>query len=122
MQEIITDTTITKWCSVCQKDKSLEEFYNMKRGGYGKDPICKICRNRTSKRWYRKNKKRKKAANRAWYKANKIDQKEKMKKWYQNNKEQHQKYMKEWKKNNPEKVKRIWRRYKEKKKREGKKQ
>lgn len=61
------NSEITKTCSACRQPKFLVEFYNMKKETFGKDNYCKICRSKKSKRWERKNKKRRVGKKAEWW-------------------------------------------------------
>lgn len=43
-------------CTVCKEEKSLDSFYNMKGGKYGKTPSCKVCIDIKNKKWDEENK------------------------------------------------------------------
>jgi tRNA nucleotidyltransferase/poly(A) polymerase len=49
----------TKECTVCHKEKILNEFNNQRNGKYGKSSVCKICTKENTKN-YRKTEKGKK--------------------------------------------------------------
>ena len=74
-----------KKCTKCGEVKSLDEFYNAKKGKHGKQFRCKDC-------------------DKEYYKSNKEKIKEYNKKYKQDNKEKIKEYNKEYYKNNKEKL------------------
>jgi hypothetical protein len=111
MAEKPKEAQITKRCSRCHKDISINDFYKKKSGAMGLDCYCKKCRTIQGRRWCRKNKKRHSELNANWYKNNKAAHAAYMKRWCEDNKVKHNENTREWRKNNPEKIKAIKERY-----------
>lgn len=102
----------TKKCCTCKKVLPICEFYlkNDKRCKIKTlHTVCKICSNRISKKWRKKNNEKHRLYNKLYYQKNKgkIDQMNR--KWYKENKEKSSLRNKEWRKNNKEKIKSNWR-------------
>jgi hypothetical protein len=57
----------TKICSVCKKNKNIDQF--RKSRGYWVSP-CKSCRAKKQRKWYRKNKAKFKSYRQVWYARN----------------------------------------------------
>jgi len=62
---------LTKVCTKCGVEKSLDDFHKHPRGKYGKSPSCKICNNKKSRAWHAKNKEKATQYNRDWREKNK---------------------------------------------------
>lgn len=116
-----------KTCTYCKKEKSLEEFHNLKSSIDGKNSICKECRKLITKKSYIKNfdKEKLKKINEKrrvdkseWYKKDKKSNLDKYREkwniqnkkrveakaeWFQKNKERINKKILEERKNNPKK-------------------
>ena len=58
----------TRKCTKCYEEKLLEEYYNRKKGKYGKSSYCKECAKKEGKRWrsYESTKNNTKEYNRVW--------------------------------------------------------
>ncbi len=85
-----------KICTICGKEKLLEEFYKQKGGYLGRRANCKLCSDKNLKEWqlkhpdYNKN-----------YLINHPEKRKKYsKKYYKQNKEYYNEYAKNWQKNN----------------------
>lgn len=61
----------TKPCTKCKVDKPLEEYYNHKKGKFGKQPRCKSCLNEQVRDWAKSNKDKTKSYVQTWRKNNK---------------------------------------------------
>lgn len=48
----------TKECTICKKTKILDEFHRNKTKSDGRQNICKVCRSKHHKNYYKKNKQR----------------------------------------------------------------
>lgn len=92
------EATITKICTKCAKEKSLNEF-NKGNGTYGFKYDCKQCQSIYNKETRERDRERKNEYKRSWRKKNR---------------EKENKALKIWRENNPEKAKAIRKRSKDK--------
>ena len=85
-------------CTRCKETKTLDNFYPLKLGKYGRSSTCKPCQIIKVKEWCDKNPGRKKLNRKNWYHKNKESEKAKIKKWRHDNaaylKEHHSAYVK----------------------------
>ncbi len=107
----------SKECKICDKEKSLTDFYYRKDSGKYRAE-CKECFNERGKKqgkeWRKKNVERVKEYHKRYYIENKEEINKKNKKWQKDNKEKINKNKREWRKNNPEKAKQHYKKWKEK--------
>lgn len=98
-------------CSVCKKEKPLDDFYAQKSRKTGKTTTCKICSKARSKKWQKENRIKLNAKARDYYRAN-IEimseyNRNRRKAWYYKS-DEHKQEAKEnarkWRKNNPKKI------------------
>lgn len=59
-----------KMCRECGEKKEITEYYNQKRYKDGLDPMCKTCRDKTSRKWAEDNIERIKAYREEYHKKN----------------------------------------------------
>ena len=76
-----------KTCKKCECQKERTDFYNQKRYRDNLDPICKVCRDETSRQYYLDNKEKVDEYKRTWNVINKERLVIRRKAYYQNNKE-----------------------------------
>ena len=57
---------ITKVCTKCKKEKSLNQFGKHKRGLYGYNSVCKLCACEATKKWQRNNPVKRKQLRKSW--------------------------------------------------------
>jgi hypothetical protein len=60
-----------KICSKCKLDKQLNAFWMQKRGKYGVESQCKVCRSADKKSYYVENKEKMNEVSRRYYLGNK---------------------------------------------------
>lgn len=77
----------TKICSKCHKEKSLYEFFNDKKGKFGKQAHCKECARKRFKKYYLNNQKEIITQHQSYYKNNKLIISIKQKEWRKQNKD-----------------------------------
>lgn len=75
-----------KTCRECGEKKEITEYYNQKRYKDGLDPMCKVCRDMTSRKWAKENAERIKAYRAEYFKKNWERIKEYRTQYYQNKK------------------------------------
>ncbi len=75
-----------KYCSACNSQKNLDDFYNNKATGDGKSTYCKPCHSAYIKQRSVKTKQRRAETNRAWYLKNRQRKAQTKKVWLEQNK------------------------------------
>lgn len=83
---------MTKTCSRCEVEKSIEAFHKSKHGACGRRADCKECVKVKSKAYYKKNKEKIKKEKLTDYYANKDVWQARHKKWYEKNPHKHAEY------------------------------
>jgi len=78
---------LTKVCTVCGVEKSVDEYQNKKDGKYGVMAQCKACCKQYKSQYYQANKEAIYERQKAYEQANKEAIAERQKAWYQKNKE-----------------------------------
>ncbi len=81
-----------KKCRECKCEKEKSEYYNQKRYKDGLDPMCKLCRDKTSRQYYLDNKEKQDEYKKNWINENKDRLIETRKAYYQRNKEKYREY------------------------------
>lgn len=81
-----------KTCSICKKEKSLNEFYYDVRYKSNYTPECKLCRSEYRKQWHLKNKEANNLKSKMYDLAHPEEKRMRNKKYYENNKEKHNAY------------------------------
>lgn len=87
----------SKICTVCNIEKSLNDFRKQRKGKFGKESQCKICRNKYKRELKKKNleyAERLKIINKKWREKNSEYVKQKYKEWTEKNYEHLLKYYK----------------------------
>lgn len=78
---------ITKVCTICKLDKSLDEYTNRPTGKYGKRADCRQCHNERTRRWHKDNHDRSIQNVYRWKAANPDKAKAYKQKWINDNRE-----------------------------------
>lgn len=86
-----------KTCKKCECEKEVTEFYNQKRYKDNLDPICKVCRDKTSRQYYLDNKERIDKYRNEYIKKNYDKIAPQRKEYYLNNKERYKEYYRNYK-------------------------
>lgn len=103
--EILTQK---KKCPVCKQIKPLTEFYKNKNKKYGVQPRCKVCADKSTKKWRSENTERVSTKNkehhRKHYREKLAEFKKRLKQYYESNKEKILERQRKYRKNNIEKT------------------
>lgn len=87
---------ISKTCTKCGIEKSLDDFHKKKSAKDGKQSICKACNIAATRKYSIENKGKAAAYQKEWRKANKDKTAAHQKKWREANKDEFAAYQKEW--------------------------
>tara|TARA_Y100000389_G_C17371096_1_gene469074 strand:+ start:237 stop:908 length:672 start_codon:yes stop_codon:yes gene_type:complete len=101
---------MTKVCSKCGVEKSLDDYHRDKTHKDGRRTICKVCRSGTSKyskEHYEKNKEKINKRKKEYYEKNKEVILEKAKEYYKENKEEVNKRTKKYYRENKDNINRV---------------
>lgn len=119
--------SITKRCTKCEINKTLDNFHKSAKGKYGLEAYCKDCQKKRLREWVAKNPDKKKeyqhthyqkhhedvdARNKKWRSENKEKVRAGKKSWLERNLEKANKFLKKWRIDNKERVReknQIWR-------------
>lgn len=91
---------MSKTCTKCKENKSLESFSKRKLSKDGKCSRCKSCMNSVNDSWYKKNKEKHNLAAAIRYKANPEKYKIAASKWQRENPEKFRNYQTRWEQEN----------------------
>jgi len=90
----------SKICRVCKEEKDVSQLVPRADRVNGVRNICKVCHNKSTKKYYHDNAASRKDYNKSWREANETHVKAKSKAYHQNNKDVINAYTAEWRKAN----------------------
>lgn len=94
--------TKTKICNECKAEKAFNDFHKSKTGRFGITAVCKICANKRSSAWRKKNKEKHNEYNKQWHKNNPIPGRKRAAIWAKENSNKSQRNKNKWYKKNKE--------------------
>jgi hypothetical protein len=102
-QNVILHIGIEKKCSKCGEIKNSTLFYSERSNADGLRNDCKMCKDKSRKKWRSKNRERVNATHNLWLSNHPGYKKEFDKKWFAENREKERERDKEWRLNNRDK-------------------